>query len=51
MVEYLNEEEITEINRLCLKISDEFEEFVVIQLDDIRFIQSAGNTAWSEMIV
>lgn len=38
MVEYLNEEEIIEINRLCLEISDEFEEFVVIQLDDIRFI-------------
>ena len=38
MAEYLNEEEIIEINRLCLEISDEFEEFVVIQLDDIRFI-------------
>lgn len=38
MVEHLNEEEIIEINRLCLEISGEFEEFVVIQLDDIRFI-------------
>jgi len=38
MVEYLNEEEIIEINRLCLELSDEFEEFVVIQQDDIRFI-------------
>ena len=26
MVEHLNEEEITEINRLCLEISGEFEE-------------------------
>jgi len=38
MVEYLNEEEIIETNRLCLEISDEFEEFVIIQPDDIRFI-------------
>jgi len=38
MIEYLSEEEIIEINRLCLDISEEFEEFVVIQIDDIRFI-------------
>lgn len=38
MIEYLTEEEIIEINRLCLEITDELDEFIVIQYDDIRFI-------------
>jgi hypothetical protein len=29
MVDYLNEEEIVEINRLCLEISNENEEFII----------------------
>ena len=38
MVEYLNEEEIIEINKLCLEMSNEKEEFVLLQPNDISFI-------------
>ncbi len=38
MVEYLNEEEIIEINRLCLELSEEIEEFIIIQPDDVNYI-------------
>jgi len=38
MLAYLIEEEIIEINRLCLEISNEPDELVVIQPEDIRFI-------------
>ena len=38
MVEFLNEEEIIEINRLCLEISKEFEEIIIVQPDDINYI-------------
>ena len=38
MLAYLIEEEIIEINRLCLEISNESDELVVIQPEDIRFI-------------
>lgn len=38
MIDYLYEEEIIEINRLCLDVSNETEEFIIIQPEDIRFI-------------
>ena len=38
MIDYLYEEEIIEINRLCLEISNENEEFIILQQDDINFI-------------
>lgn len=38
MIDYLNEKEIFEINRLCLEISGELEEFIIVQPDDISFI-------------
>jgi len=38
MIDYLYEEEIIEINRLCLETSNENEEFIILQQDDINFI-------------
>ena len=38
MIEYLSEEEIIEINRLCLELTDELNEFIILQHDDIRFL-------------
>ncbi len=38
MINYLYEEEIIEINRLCLDASNEIEEFIIIQPEDIGFI-------------
>ncbi len=38
MVNYLYEEEIIEINRLCLETSNENEEFNILNQDDINFI-------------
>lgn len=45
MTDYLYEEEIIEINRLCLDASNEIEEFIIVQPNDIRFILnfSSGN--------
>lgn len=38
MIDYLYEEEIIEINRLCLETSNENEEFIILQPDDINYI-------------
>ncbi len=38
MINYLYKEEIIEINRLCLEASNENEEFIILQQDDINFI-------------
>jgi len=38
MVDYLYKEEIIEINRLCLETSNENEEFIIINPNDIDFI-------------
>jgi hypothetical protein len=35
MVDYLYKEEIIEINRLCLEISNENEEFIILNPNDI----------------
>jgi len=38
MINYLSEEEIVEINKISLELTQEHEEFHVMQSDDIRFI-------------
>ena len=48
MIDYLYEEEIIEINRLCLDTSNENEEFIILNPDDIDFILSFSSENFNE---
>ena len=49
MIDYLYKEEIIEINRLCLETSNENEEFIIINPDDIDFILNFSSENFNEI--
>ncbi|MBU1855119.1 MAG: type II toxin-antitoxin system death-on-curing family toxin [Nanoarchaeota archaeon] len=49
MVEYLYVEEIIEINKLCLELSNENEEFILLQPDDLEFVLNFSSENFADI--